>query len=179
MYNVNKYFSLEIKMTYFLTFGTVIMMSMSAGSWYAVNDDVMGGKSSGRMTVADEQLRFHGELSLQNNGGFASVRRRVGEDMAGSSGVRLTVRGDGRKYQFRLRQDRNFDGVAWRHEFSTDGSTQVLELKFSDFEPVFRGRPVSSAGPVVPGQITQLGFMIADKTEGAFSLSIIKIEVVR
>lgn len=166
-------------MPFLISAGTFIMLSMSAGSWYAVNDDVMGGVSSGKMTVTDDQLLFHGELSLQNNGGFASVRRRVSEDMAGSIGIRLTVKGDGRKYQFRLRQDRNFDGVAWRHEFSSDGSTQVLELSYADFEPVFRGRLVREAGPVVPGQITQIGFMIADKTEGAFSLSVLNIEVLR
>ena len=166
-------------MTFFLTAVSVIMLSMSAGSWYAVNDGVMGGVSSGEMTATDKQLLFHGELSLQNNGGFASVRRPINEDMTGSFGVRLTVKGDGRKYQFRLRQDRNFDGVAWRHMFSTDGSTQVLELKYADFEPVFRGRIVRSAGPVIPGQITQVGFMIADKTEGAFALSVLGIEVLR
>jgi len=166
-------------MTFYLTGVSVIMLSMSAGSWYAVNDGVMGGVSSGEMTATDKQLLFHGELSLQNNGGFASVRRPINEDMTGSIGVRLTVKGDGRKYQFRLRQDRNFDGVAWRHVFSTDGSTQVLELKYADFEPVFRGRIVRSAGPVVAGQITQIGFMIADKTEGAFNLSVLGIEVLR
>lgn len=166
-------------MSFLISAATFIMLSMSAGSWYAVNDDVMGGVSSGRMTVTDDQLLFHGELSLKNNGGFASVRRRVSEGMAGSIGIRLTVKGDGRKYQLRLRQDRNFDGVAWRHEFSSDGSTQVLELMYADFEPVFRGRLVRGAGPVVPGQITQIGFMIADKTEGAFSLSVLNIEVLR
>lgn len=166
-------------MSFLLTTVTVIMMSMSAGSWYAVNDNVMGGISSGKMTVTDEQLLFHGELSLENNGGFASVRRPVSENMTGSTGVRLTVKGDGRKYQLRLRQDRNFDGVAWRHEFATDGSTQVLELDYADFEPVFRGRLVRRAGPVVPGQITQIGFMIADKTEGAFALSVLDIKILR
>ena len=165
-------------MIFLLAAGTVIMMSMSEESWYAVNDGVMGGISSGKMTVTDKQLLFHGELSLENNGGFASVRRPVNGDMKGSIGIRLTVKGDGRKYQLRLRQDRNFDGVAWRHEFSTDGSTQVLELKYTDFEPVFRGRLVKRAGPVVPGQITQVGFMIADKMEGPFSLSVLKIEVI-
>jgi monofunctional biosynthetic peptidoglycan transglycosylase len=131
------------------------------------------------MTATDKGLLFHGTLSLQNNGGFASTRSHVSEDMTGSLGVRLTVRGDGRKYQLRLRKGRDFSGVAWRHEFSTDGSIQRLELKYADFEPVFRGRLVRSAGPVVPGQITQIGFLIADKAEGEFSLSILKVEAMR
>ena len=159
--------------------GAAIIMNMSTEPWYAINDDVMGGLSSGSMTVTGKRLHFHGELSLQNSGGFASVRRLVSEDLAHCLGVRLTIQGDGRRYQLRLKQDRNLDGVAWRHEFSTDGSVQVIELKFPDFEPVIRGRLVKNAGTIDPAHIKQLGFLIADRLEGAFSLSIFKIEVLR
>ena len=106
-------------MPFLISAGTFIMLSMSAGSWSAVNDNVMGGVSSGRMPVPAPHLLFPGELSLQNNGGFASVRRRVSEDMAGSIGIRLTVKGDGRKYQFRLRMDNRFDGVTYKAGFQT------------------------------------------------------------
>jgi len=45
--------------------------------WQAVNDGVMGGVSDGRFRITDRQtLEFYGTLSLENNGGFASVRSR-------------------------------------------------------------------------------------------------------
>ena len=43
--------------------------------WQAVNDGVMGGRSDGRFRLDDAgQMEFFGTLSLENNGGFASVR---------------------------------------------------------------------------------------------------------
>lgn len=157
--------------------GVAIMMSMSIEPWRSINDPVMGGLSSGRMESTEEGLSFQGVLSLRNNGGFSSVRRMVSEDLTSSRGIRLTVKGDGRRYQLRLRQDRDFDGVAWRREFSTDGSIQVIELTYPEFEPVYRGRIIENAGAINPAMIRQIGFLIADKIEGAFSLSILKMEI--
>lgn len=155
------------------------LMDMSIEPWLTVNDAVMGGLSSGGMVMLKEHLTFQGYLSLQNNGGFSSVRRPTQESFAHSNGIRLTVEGDGRRYQLRLRQDRNFDGIAWRREFITDGSIQLVELPFAEFEPVYRGQTVPNAGTLEPGLIRQIGFLIADKTEGAFSLSILKMEIIR
>ena len=155
------------------------MMNMSIEPWYAINDNVMGGLSSGGIALCDEGLHFNGTLSLQNNGGFSSVRRPVSEDLTDSRGIRLTIKGDGRKYQLRLRQDQSFDGVAWRREFITDGSVQVIDLAYPEFEAVFRGRRVKKAQAIDPAHITQLGFLIADKKEGSFSLFILKMEILR
>jgi monofunctional biosynthetic peptidoglycan transglycosylase len=149
-----------------------VILDMSPGPWQAINDGVMGGISSGRMEQSGDGLRFEGQLSLENNGGFASVRRPIDDDLSKATGVRLRVRGDGRTYQFRLRQDSRFDGVAWRAEFSTNGDWQTVTLTFDEFIPVFRGRRVPDAGPVVPAAIRQIGFMLADKTAGAFALEI-------
>jgi NADH dehydrogenase [ubiquinone] 1 alpha subcomplex assembly factor 1 len=92
------------------------------------------------------------------------------------SGVRLQIRGDERTYQFRLRQDNRYDGIAWRAEFTSTGDWQTLELRFSKFIPVFRGRRVRVAGPVVASNIHQVGFMLADETAGPFRLDIRSIE---
>jgi hypothetical protein len=154
-----------------------LMMNMAVDPWVSINDSVMGGVSTGGMHQAGEGLHFRGNLSLQNNGGFSSVRRLASEDFTKSKGIRLTVKGDGRNYQFRLRQDKSFDGVAWRKEFSTDGSVQVFEFTFDQFEPVFRGRLVRNAGPVKPDLISQIGFLIADKNEAPFSLQVFKIDL--
>jgi len=155
--------------------GTIMMaiiLDMSPGPWQAINDGVMGGISSGRMEQSGDILRFEGTLSLENNGGFASVRRPIGEDLSNATGVKLQVRGDGRTYQFRMRQDDRFDGIAWRAEFSTSGDWQTVELSFNEFIPVFRGRQVPGAGPVAPAGIRQIGFMLADKVPGPFALEI-------
>jgi len=153
-----------------------ISLQLHPADWMAINDGVMGGVSSGRMTAAGEHLQFTGELSLEHNGGFASVRRSLEDLPRSTDSVRLEVRGDGRRYQFRLRQDRNFDGVAWRSEFTAKEDWQIIALPFEGFEPVFRGRPVRGAEPLRPESIRQVGFMLADRTPGPFKLEVRRIE---
>lgn len=153
-----------------------VNIEMEPSPWRAINDGVMGGVSSGRMAQSQDGLRFEGRLSLENNGGFASVRRLIDSDLSSATGVRLHLRGDGRTYQFRLRQDDRFDGIAWRAEFSTSGEWQTVELPFHEFVPVFRGRRVPDAGPVVPADIRQIGFLVADKTAGPFALDIRSVD---
>ena len=166
-------------MTDLLATGVALLMNMSIEPWHTINDTVMGGMSSSEMLLTDEGLRFQGRISLENNGGFSSVRRLVSEDLNNSLGIRVTLKGDGRSYQIRLREDQNFDGTAWRHKFSTDGTTQVIEFVYPDFELVFRGRKIENAGSVNPVEIKQIGFLISDRIEGEFSLSILKMEILR
>ncbi|MEM1412476.1 MAG: CIA30 family protein [Pseudomonadota bacterium] len=150
--------------------------NLAPGPWRVINDDVMGGQSLGRVNAIGDGLRFEGVLSLANNGGFSSTRRLLPEAPRGTRGVRLEVRGDGRDYQVRLRQGDALDGVAWRAPFRTCDEWLVVQLGFTDFEPVFRGRPVPEAGAIDPSQILQVGFMIADRCAGPFALEVRRLE---
>jgi NADH dehydrogenase [ubiquinone] 1 alpha subcomplex assembly factor 1 len=160
--------------------GMVLMASISfnmdARSWRSVNDGVMGGVSSGGMSQNGNVLVFAGKLSLENNGGFASVRSLAEQDLTGATRVRIEVRGDGREYQFRIRHKNSFDDVAWRAMFTTQEDWQVIELALDQFVPVFRGRTVAGAGPVVASEIQQIGFLLADRKAGPFKLEIRHIE---
>jgi len=100
----------------------------------------------------------------------------VEKDLSSAARVRLEVRGDGRDYQFRIRQSNRFDGVSWMAVFSTTDKWESIEIAFEEFIPVFRGRTVSQAGPVVPSEIQQIGFLLADKSPGRFELEIRYIE---
>jgi hypothetical protein len=155
---------------------TPISLDLDPDPWQVVNDGVMGGISSGEIIEISEGLRFQGFLSLENNGGFVSVRRHLDNKLQGAGSVRLSVRGDGRTYQMRIRQDSRFDGVAWRAEFPTNDQWQTLELYFEDFKPVWRGRSVSQAGPLITDKIRQIGFLLADKKQASFRLDIGAIE---
>ncbi len=155
--------------------GLAAVLNLADGDWLVINDDVMGGRSTARVIPTPEGLRFEGTLSLENNGGFSSTRRLVGEVPPDAQGIRLEVRGDGRRYQARVRQDQNFDGVSWRASFETTGDWQSLDLPFELFEPVFRGRPVPSAGPVDASAVRQFGFLLADKQPGTFRLEVRRI----
>jgi NADH dehydrogenase [ubiquinone] 1 alpha subcomplex assembly factor 1 len=48
----------------------------AAQRWQTVNDGVMGGVSDGQFKISNQTMEFFGTLSLENDGGFASVRSR-------------------------------------------------------------------------------------------------------
>jgi monofunctional biosynthetic peptidoglycan transglycosylase len=143
--------------------------------WVAINDDVMGGISQGRIELsAAATALFCGQLSLENNGGFASIRRRSNNyNLNGCNGVILKVKGDSRTYQFRVKTDDQYDGIAYRSLFATDARQwQIITLPFDSFSASFRGRPVPDAPVLRPEQIRQIGFLLADKQPGLFRLEI-------
>ena len=147
----------------------------SLNRWVAINDDVMGGVSHGAMAITrDSCLQFEGSLSLENGGGFASIRTPLLKpDLTGYTGIRIRVKGDGRTYQFRLRPDTGMDGIAYRRDFQTVPDTWVeIDLPFESFQPSYRGDIIKDAEPLRAAEIRQLGFLIADKTAGAFRLII-------
>lgn len=157
---------------------TVPMFEVTASTvseWAIVNDGVMGGLSSSEFVDGDEGFAvFRGDLSLENNGGFASVRGVVPAGaMESHRGLALRVRGDGRTYQVRLRTNRRFDGVAYMAEFGTQADTwQTIEIPFESFEATYRGRKPRGAPDLMPGQIEQMGLLIGDKVEGPFRLDV-------
>ena len=147
----------------------------AVGEWLVVNDGVMGGRSSSDIYLDDDGVAvFEGYLSLENNGGFASVRSRIPEGaLAEASHILLRVRGDGKRYQVRLRPAARFDGVAYAAGFETTaGEWMTVALPLNSFEPTFRGYRPPSMGPVAPAQVGQIGLMLTDKQEADFRLEI-------
>jgi monofunctional biosynthetic peptidoglycan transglycosylase len=156
--------------------------SNESGQWVSVNDNVMGGVSQGTAQITDDHcLLFTGTISLENNGGFSSIRTLPGNfDLGAYDGIRIRALGDGRTYQFRLRVDRGFDGIAYKQEFRTEKDSWIeVYLPFSSFVPTFRGRIIRDAGPLNPTEIKQMGFLLADKTAGPFSLRVDWIKAIR
>ncbi|QEA37787.1 CIA30 family protein [Pistricoccus aurantiacus] len=149
-----------------------------AARWRPINDDVMGGVSESEMRAEPGIGVFTGSLSLDNGGGFASVRREPQDyRLAGHTGLRIEVRGDGRRYQLRLRTHRLFDGAAYRAFFQPPaGQWQRVTLSWQTFEPVFRGRVLEDAPPLAPEDIQQIGLLIADRRTGPFRLEIAGLE---
>ena len=143
--------------------------------WYPVNDGVMGGLSASGLTFTDQGTGlFAGELSLENNGGFASVRTVIGPvDLSNHAGLEIKVRGDGRTYQLRLRLNDRFDGISYRAFFETQADQWTsIRVPFSEFQPTFRGRILDEAPALDTSAIQQLAFMLADKQPGPFALEI-------
>ena len=151
--------------------------------WYAVDDGVMGGVSQSTFSVTNNEGRFHGEVSLENGGGFASVRREPNgfePTLADAQGIALTVRGDGRTYQLRIKSTSLGNASAYRVKFTpSQDAWETLHFSWDAFEAVRRGTVLSDAPAVTPSEIHQLGFLIADRTAGPFRLQVSRIESIR
>lgn len=166
--------------------GNEVPMLFSADApelgWRVINDTVMGGVSSGTWRFKPSgAFEFSGALSLQNNGGFASVRSDAADfGLSEVEGFALRVKGDGRTYQLRFYTSGQWDGVAYAQSFPTiAGEWSDVVLPFKGFLPTWRGREVSDAPTLLPENIRQVTLMIADKVEGPFSLEVESVRALR
>jgi monofunctional biosynthetic peptidoglycan transglycosylase len=149
--------------------------------WYVVNDGVMGGKSQGGFESADTALDFRGTTNT-DGGGFSSIRTRPLElDLSGFDGIRLRVRGDGRRYTWRLTTDARWRGrqVSFWADFETEKDEWVVaDIPWKRFKPQWRGRKLSGL-PLDPGEIRGMGLMMYDKKDGPFALRLDRVEAYR
>ena len=143
-------------------------------AWQIVNDDVMGGVSTSRFQVLTNGAVFSGVVSLENNGGFASVRSSpIRQIVSGLDAFVVRVRGDGRRYKFTVRNDTGFDTPIYQCAFTTKrGEWQEHRLPFKDFVPTFRGRVLSDVSQLNPVKVSSVGFLISDKQDGGFKLEL-------
>ena len=149
--------------------------------WSVVNDTVMGGVSSGQLAMEDGLMIFSGELSLDNKGGFASVRSPVIESQSTQSssmswadriGPRIVVQGDGRTWTVEIRTDDESGGWIASLPTSPDSITDVT-IPWSSFKPVTRFLdPRDAIEPLEPSRLVSIAFYLVDGIEGPFRLGI-------
>ena len=139
--------------------------------WTPVNDRVMGGVSTSQATATADGMAFSGVVSLDNNGGFASIRALPCEyGLAGVSTLILRVQGDCKTYKFGIRTDHAYDGVQYQMRFTTQaGEWQDIHLPINEFQATFRGRTVQ-APALDPARIRVFGLLISDRQAGPFQL---------
>ena len=148
----------------------------------AVNDGVMGGVSDGRFRITeDKTLGFFGMLSLENDGGFASVRTKPTDlDIKAGDTLVIRARGDGREYVLNIYTKSRRMAFSYRAPLpTTKDEWMEVEIPLADFIPTAFGRRIQGMGPVEPDQINGLGFMLSDKKAGKFQMQVEWVKVVR
>jgi len=140
--------------------------------WRVVNDGVMGGISTSTITKNELGFgKFSGNISLENNGGFASIQLdtliKLDENQ---KIIVLRLKGDGKRYELRLK-GKISQSESYVHQFETSGDWETIYLEINKFYPQFRGRKLN-----IPNfefqQIEQIGFLIANKRKEKFELLI-------
>jgi monofunctional biosynthetic peptidoglycan transglycosylase len=152
----------------------------AARAWQPVNDGVMGGVSEGRFRITDQgTMEFLGTLSLENNGGFASVRsRRAGLGLKPDDILVLRLRGDGREYLLNLYVPTLRMASSYRAAIPTKaGEWTEVRIPLADCYATSFGNKVPNAGPVDAPRVDSIGFMLSDKKPGPFTLEIAWVKV--
>ena len=138
----------------------------------------MGGNSSGNFKLDNEGFGvFEGEISLENNGGFSSVRYKFPKTSVKEySKIRLKLKGDGKEYQLRIKSNSE-DSHSYVAQFSTSGRWEDIEISLEDMSPTFRGRKLNLPN-FFNDYIEEIAFLIGNKRKENFKLIIDKIELI-
>ena len=152
--------------------------SQEVRQWGTVLDGVMGGRSTGRISAGQGTLVFEGSTSLENNGGFSSMRVGVPNGaFEGADSIRVRVKGDGRTYILGTRGSRNMGGDAFWTRFDTRaGEWMEITVPIEEMDRHFFGRKVD--GTMTPDKVKGIDFYIYDKNAGPFRLEVDSIEAV-
>ncbi len=141
-------------------------------TWKIVDDEVMGGRSSGTFHVNEEGHGvFKGRVSLENNGGFSSLRYRFNKiSTKPYSKIMLKVKGDGKTYQFRVKSKAT-EYYSYITTFTTTTNWETIEISLTDLYPAFRGRKLQISN-YDKESIEEIAFLIGNKKAEAFTLEI-------
>ena len=143
-------------------------------AWTSVNDGVMGGISKGGFSRSEQgTLMFKGELSLENNGGFASIRMKPTElNLSGMEALVVKAKGDGRTYWLELRVANQMAASSYRAYLpTTAGEWKEISVPLADFKLQAFGRELAIKA-LDPAAVASVGITLADKKAGAFELEI-------
>ncbi len=143
--------------------------------WVVVDDSVMGGRSKGNLErTAEGHALYYGKVSLENNGGFSSLRYRFDQkNVEAYTTASIHLKGDGKRYQFRVKSDQS-DYHSYIYYFETTGDWETIEIPLKEMKPSFRGRALDI--PDYEGQILEeLAFLIANYKAESFQLEIDRI----
>lgn len=151
-----------------------------ADRWRTVVDGVMGGRSTANIAMAEPGvMAFTGNLSLENNGGFSSIRTAVtGTGFADADGIEINCLGDGRTYTLNVScSNVRLMAGSYQQSFETTaGEWTTVRLSFDDFVLYNFGREVRDAPELARNLIESVGVTLSDKNEGDFEIRIRSIE---
>lgn len=163
------------------TMNTQILFDFNKNSdikgWNIVDDIVMGGESFGSFKLSPDGFGlFEGYVSLENNGGFSSVRYQFEKvKVKEGSNIIIKLKGDGKNYQLRIK-DNSSSYYSYITTLATTGERQEIEISLNEMYPSFRGRKLDLPN-FSHDHIEEIIFLIGNKKPEKFKLLIDKIEL--
>lgn len=158
-----------------MNFNTPILLYKSTDPsqlWMVIDDVVMGGISQSSVSYPEDgYTKFEGVVSTAYNGGFSSMRLRCKTvSLEGYQSIILRVKGDGKRYQFRLKEQWR-DAYSFIHYFDTNENWQTIEIPLKDLKASYRGRMLNNIS-FSNTTLEEIGILIGNKTNENFKLLI-------
>lgn len=141
--------------------------------WQIVNDGVMGGVSRSNLILNDEgNAVFSGQVSLDYNGGFASVRFNPTQNLNVENLQSIVIRCKGKPNRFQVRTKSSFrERHSYIQYIEITETWQEIEVAMEDMYPQFRGYELDM--PNYPKiELGEFAFLIANKRYEDFQLEI-------
>ena len=147
-------------------------------SWRALNDGVMGGRSIGVVEYGRKTMTWAGTVSLENNGGFSSVRSDWGQrDLSafGSMTMRCrTTLGEADTFTLTMETSEQWWMPYWKANFEAGPEWGEVTL---DFNALKKSSAMTGDLPKLWSwgaldDILRIGFMKYDGTAGDFGLEV-------
>ncbi|MEM6347356.1 MAG: CIA30 family protein [Bacteroidota bacterium] len=173
--------------SFFWVFGFVLLLGSNAGieldfgakkdgtDWQTLNDGVMGGLSKGQIDLSPNALKFFGEVSLDNYGGFTSVKSPFGQyDLSDAKKLTIRYKTEGQRISISLENSDAFYKPYYKLLLpDTKGKWVVTEANISDFKEYNLGQetaiPISD--DFLKG-VRRIGFITSEKRAGRFVVEI-------
>ena len=143
--------------------------------WNVVNDGVMGGLSKGGKKITKNSLLFMGEVSLDNNGGFSSLRKSFSEvDISNFNDIEIRYRSSGISFAFSLAVSRRWYVPNYKISLeSTSSEWKTTTFKLTDLRKHYIGKALNDRlKKETLKDIIRIGFITDQKKYGEFEFEL-------
>lgn len=148
-------------------------------NWQVVNDGVMGGLSEGEAQLTEDSLLFKGNVSLDNNGGFSSLRSSYSKkELSKHKSVEIKYRSKGISMAMTLSVSRRWYIPNYKTGLEgTKGKWKTVTLALEDFRKHYIGKPMEETlRKDELKKVIRYGFITDEKKYGNFEFEIDYLE---
>lgn len=149
--------------------------------WRSINDGVMGGLSEGEIAWKDTVMLWSGQTSLENNGGFASIRGPwEHHDLRAMNRAIIRCRGNGGPFKMTLETSQRWWMPYAYTSFNPNDDWQDVVIDVEDFS--WSQAQMGDLRNVAPsqelGDVLRIGLMKYDGTAQPFELEVASIHFI-
>ncbi len=156
-----------------IDFGT----NKDGDTWRIVNDGVMGGLSQSNAVLTDDSVQFKGDVSLENNGGFASMRTLITEGAlthCKTMTLRYKSNNKDRIFGLSLKNSQRYYIPYYKYTFTPKTTDwEKITINLSDFKHYKISEIIGDQMPIKAlEEVFNIALIISDKKAGSFDIEI-------